>query len=185
MISIGIAGQKRAGKDTIANVLVKHYAFVSIAPGDLIRERLSTLTDIPIELMTNEDTKEEYRKLQQDYGVAMREVFNDDFFWIRLVYKRARAQGIERLVIPSIRGEEDFVLGEQGNMWLVTRPGLVADENSGHIIESFGAKAEPKDYDHHFENAGTEAALAELVHEEMERRIEIGRSLSEGEASNG
>lgn len=106
---IGIAGAKRAGKDSIANILVQDFGFASIAPGDLIREVLSKVTGISIDTLSHPDTKENYRREQQDLGVEIRRVSGDPNFWIQATVRRALDQGVKRLVIPSIRGEEEYL----------------------------------------------------------------------------
>jgi len=160
---IGISGDKGAGKDSTADVLVNEFGFHSLAPGDLIRESLHLIFGIPIEEMVNRETKEKYRKLQQDYGMMVRKLANDDLVWIKAVARRAQDNNWDKLVIPSVRGEESYVESLGGESWFVTRPGLVKDENDGHDIEQFAANANPDDYAHHIINNSSMEALASKV----------------------
>lgn len=174
---IGIAGAKRAGKDSIANILVQDFGFASIAPGDLIREVLSKVTGISIDTLSHPDTKENYRREQQDLGVEIRRVSGDPNFWIQATVRRALDQGVKRLVIPSIRGEEEYLralttfraVKFEPRVWFVTRPGLRSDDNDAHEIEQFAARARPETYDAHIVNDGTLDDLRAAVAREMSR----------------
>ena len=163
MRTIGISGNKGAGKDSTANVLVEEFGFHVLAPGDLIRESLHLIFGIPVEVMVNRDTKEQYRKLQQDYGMMVRQLVADDLVWVKAVFRRAEENKWDQLVIPSIRGEESYVESRGGQSWFVTRPGLKKDENDSHDIEQFAANANPADYARHIVNDSTLGELASKV----------------------
>jgi dephospho-CoA kinase len=167
---VGITGDKGAGKDSIADVLVAEFGFHKYAPGDLIREQLSRITGIPVEEMTNRETKEQHRKIQQDYGVMVRKIMGDDMVWIKATLRVAEENRWHRLVIPSIRGEESEVAAAGGGMWIVTRPDLVKDQNDGHEIEQFAANANPDEYDAHLRNSSTLKDLEVMVRRVMARK---------------
>ena len=55
---ISISGKKRAGKDEVANVLVKNHKYVKVALADGLRELCSKVFDMPLQEFTNDNTKE-------------------------------------------------------------------------------------------------------------------------------
>lgn len=55
---IGVAGQKKHGKDTVANYLVKNYGYTQRAFADNLKEVCSKVFDIPLEAMYDESLKE-------------------------------------------------------------------------------------------------------------------------------
>ena len=65
---IGLIGNKRVGKDTIANILVNKYQFKKLAFADPIKEVINLLFDL--------DTSDNVDKEKvTDYGVSLRTLY--------------------------------------------------------------------------------------------------------------
>lgn len=55
---IGLTGLAGAGKDTVADILVKHAGFEKMAFADALRGEVASGFDVPLELLTDRATKE-------------------------------------------------------------------------------------------------------------------------------
>jgi len=82
---IGIAGQKRAGKDTtcelITNLLKTHYEVRRVAFGDEVKREVSKATGVSLEDI--EEHKEFFRPLLKFWGTELRRLwFNCPDYWL-------------------------------------------------------------------------------------------------------
>lgn len=165
---LGVAGKKRAGKDTIANYLVEQHGFVKMAFADAVREAalgldpIVSAATIAGSLRTYrlsdfvrdqgwEQAKEhpEVRRSLQRMGTeAIRKL--DEDFWLNVTMKKALAHG-ERVVISDVRfPNEAAEIQNYGMLIRVSRPGLTYTDT--HVSE---IALDDWPYDEVFENDGT------------------------------
>lgn len=103
-IVIGLCGLPRAGKDTVADYLVKEYGFIKISFAEGVYKVAQDIFDM----------KEKDRDLLIAVGQKMREI--DPRVWIKQAEKRIeeeRARGNNRFVISDMRflNEYDWIMG--------------------------------------------------------------------------
>lgn len=144
---IGLAGKKRAGKDSAASVLTKELGYTRVAFADSIKKILEDLNpiidaDYSYRLMDVLEWYEydwellkarpEVRGLMQRLGVAVRQF--DEGFWVEAALHNA--EKYSRIVVTDVRfpNEVDAVLEKGGVVYRVVRPGL--ESTDWHISET-------------------------------------------------
>lgn len=183
---IGILGEKEAGKDTIATVLVETFGYTRRAFGDkLKREAAETLDSgqfprfefgphIPDDIrgivsahrdqgfrVFEKPTSPEMRRLLQWWGTDFRRTMEPDY-WVRFV----AADLPELLVITDVRfpNELEFIRSCGGVAWKVVRPKVASIESGlteNHVSEAL-AKSDVE-VDEIILNDSTVAALQDKV----------------------
>jgi dephospho-CoA kinase len=132
---IGLSGYARSGKDTVADILVKEYAFERISFADPIRkilyelsptvdgERLSDMVDQYGWDIAK--SKEEIREFLQVLGYSARMNIHEDV-WIMAAFSKMRAD--RNYVIADVRflNEANYIKKHGGEIWRVERPGVTA-----------------------------------------------------------
>jgi hypothetical protein len=152
---IGISGWARAGKDTIADYLVKSHGFKKMSFADPMRESLLRLDPLVRTLEGNvvhlsqlvhtsgwELTKaitDDLRPLMQRLGTEVgREMFGTDF-WVDLALSKIKKN--EKIVIADCRfqNEANAIRKVSGQVWRVERPGYLAanDHISEHDLDNY------------------------------------------------
>jgi len=126
---IGICGQARSGKDTIADYLSSKYNFRKIAFADKLKWALSSLFFLSNNQLYG-DKKEEIdlywnkspRALLQGVGDKLREVHPD--IWIRHVRRQVESIADIDFVITDIRYKNELQMVKEigGDVWFVRRP---------------------------------------------------------------
>lgn len=96
---IVLLGKAGAGKDTVADYLVRHYGFRKYAFADSLKAVARQLWPERFE-----DCKP--RKLLQDIGAKMREI--DAAVWINCVFRRIAAEQPGRVVISDCRYPNEY-----------------------------------------------------------------------------
>lgn len=151
---IGIVGRKRAGKDSVAAVLIEEYGFQRVAFADLLKELALDLNPIMSSNLINfqprrlqdvveargwEVAKEhgEVRRTLQVLGVAVREHLGENL-WVDAAMAKVqelREQGIP-VVVSDVRfpNEADAITSAGGQTWRIIRPGQ--PETDRHISET-------------------------------------------------
>jgi hypothetical protein len=145
-VIIGLTGYARAGKDTVAQVLIDNYGFKRVAFADPIRKLLLEINPILEDgFRLNEIIKElgwevakgktEVRRLLQALGVGARTIFYEDF-WVDMALADVNNYKNSKFVITDVRfrNEADTIKRMGGGIWRVERPNVVAVNN--HISES-------------------------------------------------
>ena len=190
MILIGLAGKFGAGKDSVADTLVKHLGFKKISFAEPLRKECTRAileqsypecipADLRRELCTakpidvwSKPTPAPIRRLLQLWGTEYRREQDVDY-WV----KRTEAEIIKAweegkdLVIADTRFENEARLVKlYGELWLVERPGLIADcalrlHPSEELAQSY------KDWDYVVANIGTLDGLENDVLEAFIRRF--------------
>lgn len=156
---IGLSGYAQAGKDTVAEYLVREKGFVRTAFADPIRSFLyetnpevkTVYAHHPMELKILVDTvgwdlaKQEYevRRLLQSSGMGARKIFGANF-WVEQAFKAMDTHSAQvweedgtevNWVITDVRfqNEANFLRSRGGQLWRVERAGIKAVNN--HISE--------------------------------------------------
>ena len=102
-----LAGFSGAGKDTTADLLVKHKGYKRFAFADPIKERIAKDLDIPIELLHTVEGKQKVvagKTLRQhciDLGERKRK--EDLEYWVKETAEAIRKSGCESIVISDWR----------------------------------------------------------------------------------
>lgn len=131
MIIIGLAGKARAGKDTVADCLVKHHGFVKLAFADGIYDMLRAGFDVPILYqLHHKETPSPFigiswRRLMQTLGTEWGRGLDKDI-WIKRMEMVISHGHQDRIVISDVRfqNEADWIR-KQGALWHISRPGFV------------------------------------------------------------
>lgn len=168
---IGLAGYARAGKDSVAEILVRRFGFRRIAFADPIRELLYKLNPQVGSLELREfvdqygwevaKSQPKVRELLQNLGVAARELFNEDV-WVEQAFKNVDPN--ENIVISDVRfiNEAKYIQDLGGQVWRIKRLNTSAVNN--HISES---QMDEYKVDQIFINHGTLDDLEQLVVQRM------------------
>jgi len=111
-VIIGVSGKAQAGKDTIANYLVKNYGFTRIALADSLKDAIQDIFDLSYEQLYDSELKEKEldffpgwspRKLLQYIGTdLLRKQLHEDI-WIMSLAQKIKERHLSRVVIPDIR----------------------------------------------------------------------------------
>ena len=154
MTVIGISGVARAGKDSIANILVEKYGYERRAFADLMK-KMAYAQDPLLEGVRDQGThitlahwvdyhgwekaKEhpEVRRTLQRLGTQVgRDLFGESF-WIDQVTKDLTIES--KVVFSDVRFPNEFeaIKGLGGQIWRVERPGIKAanDHVSEHALD--------------------------------------------------
>lgn len=177
MIIVGVAGALEAGKDTIANYMVRRYGFVRRAFADSLKEEVLTRMQKTLRAYTtaaywrDDDglihdliwvKKDAFsRAILQEWGTELRRQDDPDY-WIKRFQAWAHEHQPQRVVVSDTRFENEAVtiLGMGGYLVRVTRPGRTGDTHQSE-----------RDLDHWtlwagtFQNDGTIADLEAKVDE--------------------
>lgn len=107
-VIVFLAGKQRAGKDTVAEYLVKEYGFKRAAFADKLKELASDLFG-----MTEKD-----RGLLIDLGMKMREI--DPLVWVKYVWRsKIQAEPDARWVITDGRFLNELEFFENVGAWTI------------------------------------------------------------------
>ncbi|MFF3975288.1 hypothetical protein [Streptomyces sp. NPDC001828] len=176
---IALSGKARSGKDTVAQVLVRHGSYTRLAFADELRRAALRLDPyIPLNPAKNaarlsqviretgweraKDQFPEVRRVLQEYGQSVREM--DTGFWIRGVIGQVR-QGTEwnmPCVVTDVRylNEVEELKAEGAVVVRVERPGAGVGAYSSHSSETALDGLVP---DYVIRNDGTLAQLRDQV----------------------
>lgn len=158
---IGLAGLKRAGKDTVADYLVKNRGFVKYSFADPLKEACKVLFGLSdSQVHDSKDVVDSRyactpREILQHIGTAARAqrktVFVDRFLgWYAATY--ASSGAVPDVVVADVRfqNEVDSIRALGGVVFLVSRPGVNVTLDA-HESE----RASELDVDGHILNDGT------------------------------
>jgi hypothetical protein len=155
MLFIGIAGYKRAGKDTTAKMLIEELQKFDIiatrrAFADKLKEEVAEfLSDFCPKYSTEEylgimhsdgQEKEQYRLLMQWWGTEGRRQMFDQMYWLDQLTEYAQKIDSQVLIIPDVRfiNEINFCKEKPGLVVFVKRPGCdPSDHASEREIENY------------------------------------------------
>lgn len=149
---IGITGQARAGKDSVAKILVEEFDFERVALADPLKQ-MALAIDPFVESEVFHDSHlferlsdvirergwekakayPDVRRLLQRIGTeGVRNVLGENV-WVDTLLKKLHPAG--RYVVPDVRflNEAEAIRNVGGQVWRVTRPGFDGD---GHASET-------------------------------------------------
>jgi hypothetical protein len=178
-VLIGLGFRAGAGKDTVADLLVKNHGFVKLAFSAPLKDAASVMFGWPRDQLDNQEFKERIdpfwnltpRTALQRLGTeCMREQFDQEF-WIKSMHQRITSLGASKIVITDVRfpNEADSIKRWGGSLWLVNRPGRLAQAldpaNAAHPSET--AMANYQGWDAVLQNNGTLEQLFEQAEREL------------------
>lgn len=115
---IGLVGRKRAGKDSVADILVHHYGYNRIAFADKVRDVCKIVFELTDDQLTIDEFKEQPiehwpfetpRALMQKVGTeCFRTVWPD--VWLEAVKREIDKNPEERIVITDVRFENELLV---------------------------------------------------------------------------
>jgi deoxynucleotide monophosphate kinase-like protein len=182
---IGIAGKMAAGKDSTADILIRHFGYTRHSMADPLRAECEVAimscrapetapTDIRHTIERKEfpgyavwlkPTDPSIRRLLQWWGTEYRRTESPNY-WVNRMRERLAEFNGTPVVIPDIRfaNEVDMVRSAGGEIWIVNRPKADAERDPAdhsHISERFCD--EYQYWDLRVRNDGTLADLGEKV----------------------
>lgn len=149
-IILGLAGYAGAGKDTVADILVRKYGFHRVAFAD-------SLKAIAKRLHYWSGEKDDLgRRHLQTLGQTLREELREDI-WILTAFKNA--DWTKNLVFTDVRYENELnaIRANNGLIYRVIRSGP-ANDHVSEMLPNYHEK-----YDGYFINDGTIQDLEDLV----------------------
>lgn len=150
---IGLIGNKRVGKDTIANILVNKYQFKKLAFADPIKEVINLLFDLDTSDNVDKEKVTDYgvslRTLYQKFGTElmqegiykyfpeMEDKIPKKMFWVYKLFKHIenyKTQNINKFVISDVRflHEANYVKEQGGILIKIHKETNLVDE---HVSE--------------------------------------------------
>lgn len=155
---LGLAGQKRVGKDTFADYLVENYGFVKLAFAEPIKRIACTIFNLDYDKLDDMDKE----AIMPEYGISLRQFYqkfgtelmrNDlynhlpaleekvpkHYIWIHNLLQRIethREKGQNKFVISDVRfkDEADAILDFGGQLVTIVRNGFGGTD--GHSSET-------------------------------------------------
>ena len=121
---LGICGHAGAGKDMVADLLIKKLDFIRIALAAPIKEIAHNYFGIPWEELRRSDKPEKVRKLLQHLGTDVGRAYDPDI-WVRRLGNTINNNPFERIVITDVRfpNEAETLVKEYGaDLILIERP---------------------------------------------------------------
>lgn len=177
---IGLNGNSRAGKDSVAGILVRNYGFRQVALATKIREILLDLNPYIDDNPAHKPyfLKELYENCDGDWdriksagpgsvdwmialGQSLRDRLGEDV-WINAAFPKGMS-GERRIVISDIRqpNEVTWVQENGGELWHIERPDGAQKRGMDGLLSGVH-------WDAHIVNDGTLADLEETVRQNIE-----------------
>jgi len=120
---LGICGHAGAGKDMVADYLVKEFGFVRMALADPIKEMAHIYFHVPLDQLQRSDKPQEVRWLLQQLGTEIGRVY-DPSIWIKTLCDRIQTSPRPRIVVTDVRfpnEAEALVTGLGADLILIRR----------------------------------------------------------------
>ena len=171
---VGLSGKARAGKDTVASILVEDYGFTRLAFADIIKAAVYTLDPIIslsglrlqhlIDANGWEAAKQfpEVRRLLQVFGSEVGRDMIDPQIWIELTMHGIKASGNYVLSDVRFRNEAEEIKFQGGQVWRITR--AINDTIDLHRSET---ELDSWDFDYYVPNNGSVEDLKNEIKELM------------------
>lgn len=171
---IGLSGKARAGKDSVAQMLVEDYGFTRLAFADVIKtcvyalDPIISLSGLRLQHLIDangwEAAKEfpEVRRLLQVFGTEVGRNLIDEQIWIEMTLAGAKASS--NIVISDVRfkNEAEEIKYQGGQVWRITR--AVGDTIDFHRSET---DLDSWNFDYYVPNNGSLDDLKNEVREIM------------------
>lgn len=155
LIVVGICGEARSGKDTVAQHLVSHHGFFRIALADGVRSAFADIDGPTWELTKEMDEGPSTRWALQTLGTECREEIPADSHWVDHVLIKIRYLSDHhprrrwRFAIPDVRFPHEQLRlsgtiagwGGRFECWKIVRPGAglvgtAAEHSSETMVDS-------------------------------------------------
>lgn len=171
---IGLSGEARVGKDTVATMLVSGYGYKPIAFADAMKLSAGHAFGIPKkdwERYRNKphpNTGMTMRKLWQKFGQLMREQFSRTI-WVDIVRRKLESDSSQRWVVTDLRQENEYeaVHAVGGLIVHLERPGRGYYEGMDHETEVFVRQCGASLSHYYIENSTTIEGLQVKVDKAM------------------
>jgi len=170
---IGICGKAGAGKDTVAEQILRHDNFVRLSFADPIKQMLSILGVNCMNRETKEVPDDRFgvspRRMAQTLGTEWGRNLIDQDIWLKIAQERWRELKYSNtnLVIPDVRFPNELAwIRKEGYVIHVTRDVAPVEEHSSE--NSIDINLE---WDSWLENNGTIAELHAEVNKLMENLL--------------
>jgi len=121
---LGICGHAGAGKDMVADYLVKELGFVRMALADPIKEIAHIYFHVPMDQLQRSNKPEKVRRLLQQLGTEVGRAFNTNI-WTETLCHRIQGSTEPRIVITDVRfpNEAGMLIQEcNADLILIRRP---------------------------------------------------------------
>lgn len=147
MILIGIAGKKKAGKDTalglIREICSSDYAVARRAFADALKEEVAIACNVSVSFIDN--NKNQFRLLLQGWGTDFRRYFNGEDYWINkldnnikdIAYSDPLLNRTTIVVVPDVRfkNEAAYIHKQGGKLIYIWRT-IAEKQNDNHPSET-------------------------------------------------
>ncbi len=169
---IGIAGGKGEGKDTVAQIIVDRFPFVSVrmAFADALKLECANLLRLTINEIN--ESKQVFRPFLQWYGTEYRRQYNGgENYWIKKMAEKVSRYDGQIIAIPDVRfpNEYEFIKSNGGVMLKITRD-IFRDHLSTHASET-SLPSTVFNFDFTLVNNGTLEQLTQSVNMLIENLI--------------
>ena len=145
---IGLAGQKRCGKDTVYSMLAElmPFAVIRLAFADDLKREVAQACGVTISFI--ESHKENFRLILQGWGTEFRREIHGRKYWVhrmeRSIHRVQSASKDPRLTVVitdvRFRNEAEMVKGFGGSVVNVSRPYLQSSDNHASENDLAGYK---------------------------------------------
>lgn len=142
---VGIIGKKGSGKSECSKVLIGKYDFQKLSFAQKLKETVSDLFDIPLELLYDPKFKETYdyrwgktyREIMQLFGTEVGRCIYSDI-WIYHTEKKILQEAFKNFVIDDVRFKNEAALIKKykGLLIRVNRPSIKNIEADLHKSET-------------------------------------------------
>jgi hypothetical protein len=121
---LGICGHAGAGKDMVADYLVKELGFSRMALADPIKDIAFSYFNVDYETLRRSDKPEKVRRLLQQLGTEVGRAYDPDI-WIKSLHARIIASPEKRIVITDVRfpNEAEMLVKKKADLIFIRRPG--------------------------------------------------------------
>jgi hypothetical protein len=120
---LGICGHAGAGKDMVADYLVKELGFVRMALADPLKEIANKYFNVPWDVLRRSDKPEKVRWLLQQLGTEIGRAYDPDL-WVKYLDFQMATSPEKRIVITDVRfpNEAKFLVENGADLILIRRP---------------------------------------------------------------
>jgi Phosphomevalonate kinase len=131
---IGIAGKKRAGKDTLGKFIIEETNGIRIAFADALKDEVCQILHINFDQL--EKDKELYRPLLQWWGTEWRRGKFGEDYWLKRFTERVNGSNAPCIVVPDVRfrNEADLIRQLGGEVIRVVQTGQTSGDS--HVSET-------------------------------------------------
>lgn len=138
---IGIAGRKRHGKDTLADVLMeefraKQFACAKIGFAYALKEEVAEAVGCSVDYI--EQHKDNFRLILQGWGTDFRRNLHGELYWIEQFHRQVAYKSfLPYIIVPDVRfRNEAACIKELGGTLIRVVRTNIPDDHDKHISEN-------------------------------------------------